>query len=101
MFGDDGIGDMFRKADERAEQMAEEFKRLAVDPCSEIPEVGDKAIVALGLLGMGHLWMREEAEVLEVASTSYHVRIRGRSGTHWIHQALVTDVIRAKAHADK
>ncbi|RJQ30350.1 hypothetical protein C4565_00770 [Candidatus Parcubacteria bacterium] len=82
----------------------EEFKRLCAEPCMKIPKPGDRVIVASGFLGMGLLWNRKEAEVLEVGETSVHVRfidyylVGEGKGKHkkWIHPALITDVLENK-----
>jgi len=95
----DDISRYFSEVNKRHEKMDAEFRRLCVEPCQTIPEVGDTAIVAVGLLSMGYLWIRQECEVLAVADTSVKVRIGGRlypSGytDEWIHPSLITDVIK-------
>lgn len=85
------------------ERERREFEKLLLDQCADIPKVGDKVVVACGLLGMGFPWIREEAVVAEVGSSSYKVRFPGRidfttqqPSTKWIHAALVTDVLAAQ-----
>jgi len=80
---------------------AEEFRRLLSDTSVKVPEVGDRVIVAAGLVGMGHLWIREEAKVIEVGDTSVKVLfpergLYGKDVEMWIHPALITDVIKEK-----
>jgi hypothetical protein len=93
------IEEDFRNAYKERRKMDQEFERLLVEPCQEIPQVGDRVIVASGFLGMGHLWVRHEALVLEVAQTSYKVRFldyrgfRDRIVEMWVHPALITDRI--------
>ena len=77
-----------------------EFEKLCVEPCATTPQVGDRVLIAVGLLGMGHLWIREEAIVFECANTAYRVRFAHREDYEtkqtlemWVHQSLVTDVI--------
>jgi hypothetical protein len=62
------------------------------------PSVGDRVVVAAGLLGMGHPWVRVEGVVVECASTSYKVEFPSReyNGSvpcEWVHQSLITDVL--------
>lgn len=78
-----------------------EFHKLCCEPSQKIPKLGQRVIVAAGLLGMGHLWIREEAIVEEVGEVSIKVRFtnykpfNGERGSHelWIHPALITDVL--------
>lgn len=82
----------------------EEFKRLLVEPSTStrVPDIGDRVVVAAGFVGLGHLWVREEAVVEEKGDTSYKVRFvnfkpynGGDRGSYvmWIHPALITDVL--------
>jgi hypothetical protein len=77
----------------------EEFRRLLVDPSATQAEVGDRVVVAAGLLGRGWQWIREEAEVIAVGETSYKVRFvetpedDGEPTEQWIHPAIVIDVL--------
>lgn len=93
MFDWDDINDYHRKLDS-------EFAKLINEPSARVPQVGDKVLVAVGLLGMGYLWVRLEAEVIETADTSYKVRFTDRKKwgsdelqEEWVHQALITDVV--------
>ncbi len=95
--------DSFRHAEEGARKTEHEFERLALDPCSDIPEVGDRVIVAVGLIGHGFAWVREEATVLEIGSSSYKVQLSKQKDFDsnkpvecWIHSVLVTDVLKRK-----
>ena len=98
----DWVERMMDRADKHHAQMDAEFCRLAVEPSAKRPGVGDRVLVAVGLLNMGHLWIREEGTVLECGDTSFLVRLANR--THiitgvptevWAHQALITDVLSA------
>ena len=90
-----------KRADENHAKRQQEFRRLELDACSIIPEVGDTVVVAAGLLGMGYEYLRLEAEVLRVGQLSYKVcfdvreyrPLDGNPVEKWIHPALVTDVI--------
>ena len=84
-------------------ELRDEFTKLCIEPSAKRPNIGDRVIVAVGLLQMGHLWIREEATVLEVADTSFHIEFKDKVvyGTNeprrvWVHQALITDVLEAK-----
>jgi hypothetical protein len=75
-----------------------EFRRLVAEPSSRVPAVGDRVVVAAGLLGLGWHWIRMEGEVLEVGEVSVKVRIadsRGDPKVMWVHPALITDVLPA------
>ena len=83
------------------QKLDNEFQKLLIDPCMNIPEVGDLVIVAAGLLGMGHPWVREEAKILAIADTSYQIEFTKYKSydnkiiIQWIHTALVTDIIKS------
>ena len=93
----------FDRLDKDKEKMDAEYARL--EPCLIVPKVGDRVLVACGFLGMGFLYVREEAVVEECASTSYYVRFvnyescRAERGEYrmWIHQSLITDVLSREA----
>lgn len=86
--------------DEYHDSLNSEFYRLYCEPSSRVPEVGNRVIVAVGLLSMGHPWTREEGVVIEKGDTSYKIRLKRIDyGTHrqtevWVHQALITDVLK-------
>lgn len=79
-----------------------EFLRLAAEPCQKTPVVGDRVLVAVGLLGMGHPWVRMEGVVLEVGDTACFVRLKDRmlqkEEEEWVHNTLITDVLARKGH---
>jgi hypothetical protein len=87
--------EQFKKIDDDHKKMDNEIKRLMAEPPKETPKIGDRVIVAVGLLNRGHLWIREEAKVIEVAEHS--VKIECQQYKHsdpwqeWIHPALITD----------
>ena len=92
---------MMNRAERHWNKLYDQMNQLRSDPCMTIPKVGDLVIVAGGPLGMGHAWIRLEAEVLHVASTSYKIRIHDRPKflyplgyqDMWIDPVLVLDVI--------
>jgi len=92
----------FRAARRANEEALRRFESLNIDRCVDVPDVGDRVIVAAGLLGMGFPWVRYEAIVIEAGTQSYKVRFLDYKGydnrvvEKWIHPALVTDVLRAK-----
>ncbi|MCK9569108.1 hypothetical protein M0R72_09215 [Candidatus Pacearchaeota archaeon] len=89
----------FDRADKIRKDKQQQFEKLVMDQCCDIPEVGDSVIVAAGLLNRGFDWIRLEAKVLAVAPQSYKVQFErnhydGSPDIEWIHPAVVTDVIR-------
>ena len=98
-----GIKDMFEDIRKNHNAMDDEFRKLAIEPTMVIPEVGDTVIIAAGLLGMGHVWVRKEGVVLMAGDTSYKVEfvdekdyVTGENKVKWVVQTLITDVIRKK-----
>ena len=79
------------------------FKMLQSRPTLAI-EKGDTVSVAIGLLGHGYDWVRQECTVLDVQSTSAQIewpkdvsmaKITGESKyTEWVDRKLITDVIK-------
>lgn len=98
----DDVNRMFEGIDNHIAKLRAEFERLSCDPpCLEEVEIGTHVLVHAGLLGMGHDWIRLEAEVTKIASTAYYVRFteRKKFGTQepqemWIHRFLVTDIVK-------
>ncbi len=93
--------DPFYAFDRERIEKEKQFQKLCDDPSSKIPCVGDRVVVAAGLIGMGFNWVRKEATVLEVGETSYRVqfqekRLDGTPMIQWIHPALITDVLENK-----
>lgn len=96
----DDMHEMFRSADKAREEREDEFRKLCAEPCLRVPEIGDRVLVAAGLLGMGYLWIRREAEVVSKGDTAYRIRFVNcesyhEGNEHWVHQALITDVLTA------
>lgn len=90
----------FSDIHESHSRLDSEFRRLCCEPSAKTPEAGSRVIVAAGLIGMGHPWIRLEATVIECGDTSYKVRFATHKeyGTNrlqetWVHQALITDVL--------
>ena len=54
--------EMFRSAEEYDKRLNSELERLRGDPCLKPIDVGDRVIVAAGLLGHGHEWIRKDIE---------------------------------------
>ena len=95
----DNLDEFFARADKHKEGLEDVMSKLRLDPCMEIPSVGDCVVISAGPLGMGHNWIRLEAEVLHVANNSYKVRIRDRYGKDrhyegWIDPVLVLDIVK-------
>lgn len=103
-FDESFLENMFKGFDEAiksANSKDDEYKKLASDPCMKIPEVGDTVVVAAGLLGMGHIYIRMGAKVLIVGDSSYFVQfddyklgLDKENYKTWVNPVLVTDVIK-------
>ncbi len=81
------------------------FEKLLDIPPACIPMVGDRVVVAVGLLGYGFHWVRKEGKVLEVGDTSYKVRFekldyKGGPVELWSHWSLITDVLHEEQAVD-
>lgn len=80
------------------EKNNEEFARLDADPMMRPVSLGDRVVVAAGLIGRGHRWVRKEAKVVEVGDTSVRVRFsearwNGEPDEEWLHPSLVIDIL--------
>ena len=101
---DDWLARHFDNMDKSHNQTDAEFRRLCAEPSSVPASKGDRVVVAAGFVGLGHLWVREEAEVMECGDTSVKVRFihytpyNRAKGTleMWVHPALITDVLKEK-----
>ena len=86
-----------RQADNHRTRLYAEFGKLIAEPCMKVSSIGDRVIVATGLLGKGHIWARTECTVIETGDTSVKVRFTGdyinRDDEMWIHPLLITDNI--------
>jgi len=86
-----------KRVEEDNTKREQEVEKLMAEPPEEMPLVGDKVIVAIGLLGYGYNWIRHECEVLEVASHSVKIKFR-RYGLdiceEWIHPGFITDILK-------
>ena len=97
----------WNNVDRHHDRMDDEFRRLYAEPCMKPANPGDRVVVAIGFLGMGHLWVRAEAIVLEVGGGSVKVRFTNRNDYYtkepmelWVHPALIVDVFEAESKAD-
>jgi hypothetical protein len=63
--------------------------------------VGDRVVVAAGLIGFGFKWERLEANVLEKGQNSVKIEldhkhpITGANYELWVHPVIITDVLGA------
>jgi hypothetical protein len=100
------LGDVYRsfeksmdRADRYHRKLESDMDKLRAEPCLKFPKVGDRVIVAAGLLGMGHEWIRREAIVLECGDTNYKVQFTdyflpgNKMVIEWIAGILITDVL--------
>lgn len=85
----------FRSIRKHHEELGVAFSKLLADPTSKVPQQGDRVVVAIGLLSMGHLWVRGEGVVLECGETSYKVQLDKDECSRpiWVHQALIVEVL--------
>ena len=82
------------------DQLDQEFGKLYLNMPDKLPRLNDRVVVATGLIGMGHIWVRKEAVVIECGNTSYKVRFTDeidyatrKPKEVWINQTLITDVL--------
>ena len=75
------------------------FDALLANPCTQPVNVGDRVVVAAGLIGFGFKWERLEATVLEKGQNSIKVELEHKHPVNkvnyvmWIHPAIITDVL--------
>lgn len=98
-FNDDFLNDLnegFKDARKHVSDMNELYEKLRIDPCMTEPEVGNKVIFLPGMINEGHLWIRKEAVVLEVASSAIKIRYDsyGQLKENWIDPNLIVDVLK-------
>ena len=74
-----------------------EYQRLYEDVSVGVPEVGDRVVVAAGIIFNAHPWLRLEGEVIEVGNVSAKVRLitnsRGETAECWIPISFITDIL--------
>ena len=81
------------------DKLDKELAKLTAEPCMTPFEVGDRVIVAIGLIGHGHTWIRKECKVLEKAATSTKISFKSSLDNEfieWINNILITDVLEQK-----
>lgn len=75
------------------------FDALLANPCAQPVNVGDRIVVAAGLIGFGFKWERLEATVLKKGQNSIKIELEHKKpGTDvnwelWVHPAIITDVL--------
>ena len=99
---DFNLNGMFERIDEYHDKRKRQFEKLAADPPMASAEVGNRALVSAGVVGMGFEWERHEVVILEVADTAYRVRFKDEKEFQsdelkemWVHRFAVTDVLSA------
>lgn len=74
-----------------------EYERLCGENIRKDIIVGDRVVVAVGLIGRGFSWIRKTCEVIEVADTSCCIRHTGDdefdNWEEWIDRFLIVDVL--------
>lgn len=86
--------EIFKNSDRLHKQQESEYARLRQNPPRNI-KVGDKVLVAVGLLGRGYVWKRKECEVVEISQVSIKVKSdeKYNEWEEWIDPVLITDVL--------
>lgn len=83
--------------DDYHKKLENEFYKLCSNPLNKKVKVGDKVVFAAGLVNRGHLWIREEAEVIDIGDKSVKIRYKKSydkdNNEIWIHPALIVDVL--------
>lgn len=77
-----------------------EYERLRAE-CPKSIKAGDKVLVAVGFIGHGFHWIREECDVLKVAGDSSYITfpskisdITGKNTwEHWIPNCLIVAIL--------
>jgi hypothetical protein len=87
--------EMFEDTRRYHEKLDNAYARLAANLVRPEIKVGDRVVVAAGLLCRGHIWVRRICTVLEVAENTVHVRCDSDWGKweEWIEYILITDVL--------
>lgn len=95
--GPDRQLEAMRMADRHHTLLQAEFERLRSEQPASPAKVGDRVIVASGLLQRGPVWHREEMHVIGVSDTCVKVRLPSGSldGSNevWVSNVLVTDIL--------
>lgn len=93
------LEEYFNEMNRNRREMHDEFTKLCLDPSAVRPNVGDRVVVAIGLIGYGFNWIRQECVVIEEGETSFKVRWQQHGNTHveWINPNLITDVLPPEA----
>lgn len=94
--------EMFGNISKEQNEREEAFRKLQAEPPKLIKK-GDKVLIAAGLLGMGFLWIREEAVIIDVQESAVKAKFKdywpGQPNEKWIDPILVTDILE-RATAD-
>jgi hypothetical protein len=75
-----------------------EYSKLMQRETVLLPKVGDRVLVAIGILGFGSICARDEGVCIECASTTYKIRFYNPeepddSPDIWVHQNLILDIL--------
>jgi len=78
------------------DKIEEEYNRLKGGGIPKNIKVGDKVIIAAGIIGRGFVWVRKQCEVIEVCDTSCLVKHKGKYDSdnweEWIDKFLIVDI---------
>lgn len=88
-----------RRAEKFKAQLDAEINRLRNNDSALLPVVGDRVLVAVGVLLRGHLHLRREAVVTEVATSAVKVHCEERphySWDEWVPLFAITDILAPK-----
>lgn len=87
----------FREIDKHHKIQEDEYKRLASDTPKSV-KIGQKVLVAVGLLGHGFHWIRQECDIINVSGNSSKIKWISYGSVHeyWIPNCLITSIIGEK-----
>ena len=94
-----GMDDFFKKADERHEELKQEFQRRIAD-MPQMPIPGDSVILHAGLMQRGQMWARIEGKCTAISENSVRVEFKGydnRVIEEWVHPAVIVDILKQVA----
>ena len=92
---------MQASADSYHARMRQEVEKLKSEPCLKECNVGNRVLVASGIYGHGHEWIRSECVVTEVADECVKVKHQRNPDKpseysdweHWVGKWAIVDVL--------
>jgi len=90
-----------KRADENNDKRKRQIDKLMADVPKEMPKVGDKVIIASGLLGHGWDYIRREGIITEIADYTVKAKWENYPGhstvdirEEWMHPAFIVDTLK-------